>query len=192
MWFVLFLSVAHAKLNKEQFRCHPVRETIVSSAIGVLSHQGPISIYVGWDTDASVTIPIRQIPCLRVGLREHFTWTSAWVEEGANGYEMIFKTQAMLGSYGQLSKKVNLGGYVLAGVKTHHVRQDVDYPERGINERYAGTANIPSFYLYSTLDYFPMQNIGVNLNISVPIYDFERESYWYANRIVGMGIQVKK
>ena len=188
----MLLSLASAKLDLQRMRCQPVTETMIYTGFGVLSHQGPVDLYLGWDADVLATVPIRQVPCLRVGLREHFTWTSMWIEEGANGYEMIFKTQAMVGSYGKVSRTINMGGYLLAGVKAHHVRQDVDYPERDIKADYTGTAYVPSVYLYSTVDYFPWENVGMNFNISIPIFDFEREAYWYANRIVGIGLQLKK
>jgi hypothetical protein len=188
IWIPAIVSLVQAQPLR-QASCTPINKPVVYAGMGVLSTQGALDVYFGLDGDIVTTFTISKAPCLRIGLREHLTMTSPWIEEGATGYEFISKSHLMIGSYSKLTDRINLGGYLLTGIKVHHVRHTVDYEEREISEVYTGTAVRPSLYLYSNLDYFPWDNLGFNVNVSVPLMDFEREMYWYVNRIVGVGIQ---
>ena len=188
MWLSVLLTIAQAEDRASVFSCVPERNPVVYGGVGVLTSQGPLDIYLGIDGDVAMTMPVARFPCLQVGLRQHVTAMTPWIEEGASGYEYISKTHGMIGSYGRLTKHVNAGGFLLGGVKAHHVRQTVSYPERDLDAMYTGTAFRPSFYLYTTMDYFPFRSIGFSVNASVPLMDIDREMYWYSNRIIGVGI----
>ena len=189
LWLVLPIAQAD---QRTVLRCEPVSNTVISSGLGLFGTQGPWDVWTGTDVDAFFSTAFPNRECLRWGGREHLSWVAPWREEGVLGIEAISKTHFAIGYQGMAWPQIALGGYVLAGVKTHYVHQRVSFPERNIDSDYSSTAFLPSMMLYTTIDFFPRKNMGVHFDISIPLMDYERELYWYNNRLVGIGLSWRR
>ena len=188
LWFLTSVALAEQRVL---FHCDPVAKTVLSSGVGVFGTQGPWDVWMGTDADVLFSRSFAKPRCLRWGSRAHVSWVSPWREEGVLGIEAVAKTQMVIGYQGMVWEQVAMGGYLLGGAKIHHVRQRVSYPERNIDSNYTSTAVLPALSLYMTVDVFPRENLGVHLNVSLPLMDYEREFYWYNNRLVGVGLSFR-
>ena len=134
--------------------------------------------------DVMATWPVWS--CFRAGARVYeATEGSLTMWDGEQYLAAFIKTHGAVGAEVHFPLDLTLAGYALVGAKTVSVLQ------RQGDDRYHVVQWSPSVYAYAALRWRPTARFGMHLDLAIPLNDIRREKDWYANRVVGIGVDFR-
>jgi hypothetical protein len=140
----------------------------------------------GWGGDLAVSTPLWR--CLRVGLREQVVFQVQDETLGVVGRRTHLVSQLQLGGELSFPWRVQVGAWLLPGVRTVFLRDQVNF--EAVETDYRDTTVLGSWSAMLVARVWATPLIGGHLSLRAPVADFSR-AFNFADQFVGLGIDLR-
>lgn len=126
--------------------------------------------------------------CGRLGLRQNLVAERQDELVGIDGRRLHLVTSVQLGGEYALPARFQVGGYLLPGLRTTLVRDQIDLPT--LRTDYRDSTTIPSLAALMVVRWWALPSAGVHLNLQAPLVDPAR-ALNFADQLLGLGVDAR-